>query len=111
MTELKKSITTVPGTGGAADTSRRWLYSSAAPKFYSFNTPIGTPPDNQCGRGVFTDIHVSSGDASGGTFPANCTTTGFTPQEKALLFLLFDLASCIQDDNTPPAPPPPAVVK
>ena len=111
MTELKKSITAVPGVNGTADTSRRWLYSPAAPKFYSFNTPVGAAVENQCGRGVFTDIHVSSGDDSTGTFPMNCKTTGFTPQEKALLFLLFDLASCIQDDNTPPAPPPPAVVR
>ena len=81
------------------------LYTPSGPKFYSFNTPIGTPPAEQCGRGVFTDIHVSSGDIRGGTFPANCTTTGFTNQEKALLFLMMDLASCIQDDKVPPAPP------
>ena len=109
MTALKTSVTQVPGVGGGADTSRRWLYTPGAPKFYSFNTPIGTAPAQQCGRGVFTDIHVSSGDKPGGTFPANCTTSGFTPQEKALLFLMMDLASCIQDDNKPPEAPPPAV--
>ena len=107
MTALRTSVTQVPGIGGGADTSRRWLYTPTGPKFYSFNTPIGAPPAQQCGRGVFTDIHVSSGDLQGGTFPANCTTAGFTPQEKALLFLMMDLASCIQDDKTPPAPPPP----
>jgi hypothetical protein len=106
MTELKTSVTQVPGVGGGVDTSRRWLYTPGAPKFYSFNAPIGAPPANQCGRGVFTDIHVSSGDAQGGTFPANCTTSGFTPQEKALLFLMMDLASCIQDDNKAPEAPP-----
>ncbi|MDB4996605.1 MAG: hypothetical protein JWM74_4037, partial [Myxococcaceae bacterium] len=36
---------------------------------------------------------------------ANCTTNGFTNQEKALLFLMMDLASCIQDDKVPPVPP------
>ena len=107
MTALRTSITQVPGVGGGVDTSRRWLYTPTGPKFYSFNTPIGTAPAQQCGRAVFTDIHVSSGDLQGGTFPANCTTSGFTPQEKALLFLMMDLASCIQDDKTPPAPPPP----
>jgi len=107
MTALRTSVTQVPGVGGGVDTSRRWLYTPAGPKFFSFNTPIGTPPAQQCGRGVFTDIHVSSGDLQGGTFPANCTTSGFTPQEKALLFLMMDLASCIQDDKTPPEPPPP----
>ena len=106
MTALKRSVTSVPGAGAGPDTSRRWLYTADAPKFYSFNTPIGTPADQQCGRGVYTDIHVSSGDTPGGTFPGNCTTVGYTPQEKALLFLMMDLASCIQDDNKPPVPPP-----
>jgi hypothetical protein len=106
MTDLKSSITGVPAKGASADTSRRWLYTNSAPKFYSFNTPIGTAPAQQCGRGVYTDIHVSSGDASGGTFPGNCTTSGFTAQEKALLFLMMDLASCIQDDSKPPTAPP-----
>jgi len=106
MTALKRSVQSVPGAGMGPDVSRRWLYTAAAPKFYSFNTPIGTPADQQCGRGVYTDIHVSSGDTPGGTFPANCTTSGYTPQEKALLFLMMDLASCIQDDNKPPVPPP-----
>ena len=78
--------------------------STAAVKFVSAAT-TGTPPAEQCGRGVFTDIHVSSGDARGGTFPGNCTTTGFTNQEKALLVLMMDLASCIQDDKTPPELP------
>ena len=107
MTALRTSITQVPGVGGGVDTSRRWLYTPSGPKFYSFNTPIGVPSAEQCGRGVFTDIHVSSGDLQGGTFPGNCKTSGFTPQEKALLFLMMDLASCIQDDKTAPAPPPP----
>jgi hypothetical protein len=105
MTALRTSVTDVPGVDGTPDTSRRWLYTPSGPKFYSFNTPIGTPAEQQCGRGVFTDIHVSSGDTQGGTFPDNCTTTGFTSQEKALLFLMMDLASCIQDDKVPPKPP------
>lgn len=112
MTELRRNVKAVPNANMSQDVSRRWLYTGTSggadeeTKFYSFNAPIGAGADQQCGRGVYTDIHVSSGDASGGTFPANCTTSGLTPQEKALLFLLFDLASCIQDDNKPPAAPP-----
>lgn len=113
MTELRRNVREVPATGAPAETSRRWLYFNEVgadhTKFFSFNTPLGKPADQQCGRGVYTDIHVSSGDTSGGTFPSNCTTTGYTPQEKALLFLFFDLASCIQDESKPPQPPPPAV--
>ena len=46
----------------------------------------------------------------GQTFPDFCKRGQFaaamTPQERALLFLLMDLASCVQDESKPPAPPP-----
>ena len=119
-TALRADLTTNPKTGAPPETSRRWLYAaqntSEETKFFSFNTPIGKPADQQCGRGVFTDIHVSSSgptaDTSGGTFPNNCKTPkpALSPQEKALLFLMMDLASCVQDDTQPPSAPPPAVV-
>jgi len=103
--------------------STRWVYSnpqnptSGNPKlveYYSFNTPVfdaGVPDGGtQCGKVVFSDLHVASGNSPGGTFPANCTQQGgLTAQEKALEFLLFDLSSCIQNDNQPP--PPPVVVQ
>jgi len=112
MTALRRNVTSVPGVGGNAETSRRWISvkngANDDPKFYSFNTPIGKPADQQCGRGVYTDIHVSSADTPGGTFPTStCKAPGLIPQEKALLFLLTDLASCVQDETQPPQPPPP----
>jgi hypothetical protein len=114
-TQLRRNVTTVPGEGAPAETSLRWLYhqnnSAEDTKFYSFNAPVGTPVEQQCGRGVYTDIHVSSGagaDQPRGTFPNNCADPKpeLSPQEKALLFLLMDLASCIQDESKPPVPPP-----
>jgi hypothetical protein len=88
--------------------SLRWMYvpSPASLMHYTFNTPVGLPDDQQCGKVLFSDFHVA-GSSDGSNFPMECAGNTFTPQQKALEFMLFDLSSCIQKDTDPPLPPPP----
>jgi hypothetical protein len=92
--------------------SQQWIYTSApsaSVQYLDFNTPVEAASANQCGRVVFTDIHVSA--ASGDTshpetpFPTGCTSTTMSPQELALEFIFFDLASCVQNVFDMPQPP------
>jgi hypothetical protein len=66
---------------------------------------IGGDPAMACGRIAMTDIHASQGDNATAPFPGGCVTSGFTEQERALVFSLFDLASCIQSDAVAPKLP------
>jgi len=72
---------------------------------YTFNTPVGAAPEAQCGRVVYSAFHVNDTQSDSATYPAECDAKPLTPQEKVLMFMLFDLASCVQTDKEPPMIP------
>lgn len=90
---------------------RRWVYTTQAAhgensiQQFTFNTPVGAPEEDICGRVVYSAFHVTVGSTWDSVFPNHCGGD-LTAQEKTLLFMLFDLASCVADDNVPPPPPP-----
>jgi hypothetical protein len=93
-----------------------------ATQYFSFDTPIGQAATEQCGRVVYSDLHVSGGAnqqaepniapdypnfTSGGIVPDGCDMHDLTPQEKALEFMIFDLSSCLTPVGQPSVPPTP----
>jgi hypothetical protein len=66
------------------------------PRFMTTKTPVGSPPEQQCGKAVHLDAHVvvSHADAIDGAYPNACTGP-FSIGQQAFAFFFFDLASCI----------------
>ncbi len=80
--------------------AERWVFWDSGagqyPQDFQFTTPNEGSTDDRCGKVVFSDMHVAGEQFSSGMFPSGCTTSPLTPQEKALAFMFFDIASCVQ---------------
>jgi len=78
--------------------AERWVYlpdQGEGTQNFQFTTPLGVAPPERCGKVVFSDMHVS-GIAGEGDYPDSCGASAqLTPQEKALAFMFFDIASCV----------------
>jgi hypothetical protein len=100
------SVINPRGTVPALNEDLGELWATAAQstpyvQYFAFNTPMDAPEDERCGRVVFSDLHVSGGsgrDSPGSQFPSGCTTTDLIAQEKALIYMFFDITGCV----TPP---------
>jgi len=88
-------------------TSQAWIDSGpSGVKYFTFNAPVAAKPEDQCGRAVYSDLHVSG--SGGETSLSSCSPSkgqDLSPAQKALEFMLFDLSACVQSDSTPPQPP------
>jgi len=90
-------------TATAVDNTKaeRWVYwengGMQYPQNFQFTTPNEMPVQQRCGKVVFSDMHVASGSTSapGMPYPSGCSSAPLTPQEKALAFMFFDIASCV----------------
>ncbi len=83
--------------------AQSWIAKSeTAVRYFSFNTPTTAPEEEQCGRAVYSDLHLMGISAGGKPFPGGCVVAGgLSGQQKALEFMFFDLAGCVQSDKTP----------
>jgi hypothetical protein len=104
LTDLRSDFT------GVNSPSLLWLTSSPSgvPVFYTFDTPVCSPPTtqcSQCGRVFYYDLHMENHTIMPNTvFPNECSVVAMTAQEKELEFHIFDLGACIVP--TSPVNPP-----
>lgn len=105
---VNQSRTTGPNTVNLDLTkAEQWVYlddaASTIPNGqtramnFQFTTPPTVEASQRCGKVVFSDMHVSadSNSREGTPYPQDCAEDELTPQEKALAFMFFDLASCV----------------
>ncbi len=103
---------TYPGRGGTVTITDNPVMQM------TFNTPVGAPAANQCGRAMYNDYHVFDVRDNGESFPAECPNPAshvMSAQEKMLEYALFDLSTFVQPVVVPTLSiafnPAPLVVK
>jgi hypothetical protein len=121
LTDLREDMGEISSSIVSSGTATPWLYAGDLSGnydayYFSFNTPVAIPVAEQCGRAIFSDVHLDDAPPPGAAFPSYCdsnpNSSDHAPNELALEFLFFDLSSCVQDDTQPPMqPPPPPVIK
>jgi hypothetical protein len=85
---------------GVGPSSRLWLnlhdanHPSPVAMQFTFDTPVGAPPEQQCGRVLFTEYHTMESFPFGTTFPAECINSTPSPDERLMEFMLFDEGAC-----------------
>ncbi len=114
LTDIRNDMGSLSAPLVAAGTATPWLFAGDVTKnydayYFSFNTPVGTDPTTQCGRAIFSDVHLAPYPPLNGSFPGYCpsnpASSDHAPNQLVLEFLFFDLASCVQNDTQPPPPP------
>ncbi len=87
--------------------AERWIYSGSGGNeqdlYIAFNTPVAAAEEQQCGRVVYSDLHVAAGTDTnpGWPFPQSCSSGSMSSQEMVLVYMFFDLAACIDPDCIP----------
>ncbi len=104
------SVANTPSTPWILADAKTGMRAAGATEYFSFDTPFGTAAGEQCGRVVYSDLHVGAASTDynnqnpDGNIPANaivpsgCANKDLSAQEDALEFMLFDLSGCV----TPP---------
>jgi hypothetical protein len=91
--------------------------TAGAVQAFSFDTPLGGAAGSQCGRVVYSDMHVTGGagvviggmadypGTAAPVVPTGCAMRPLTSQESAIEFLLFNLSSCLTPVGDAPMAP------
>jgi hypothetical protein len=100
FTNANRAVTQVWGSSTSPSST------TPHPRFVTINTPAGLPVEQQCGRAVHLDAHITTAlDVMIKSYPTDCGAQ-LENGEQVLAFFFYDVASCIQDDKKPPEVPP-----